>query len=203
MGAVPFWSDETDTTGLWNRVFLDDLVLPGLARVRGKLEPEIEVKKAKGEDGANYTDNGLAPCKFQIELCLWNEDQWEAYQDLLPTILPRKRGAARKAWEVYHPGLTLLGVGKAYLTAIGMPEPDDDGLLKILIECIEYNPAPKPVKPGGNAADNAVNTFERDRNWEDTRTSYGYGEGDTSAPSPAQDGGAAGAAAGNAAAGFM
>jgi hypothetical protein len=180
MASVSFWADpDLESELVWNQVRLDDVVLPGLARVRGTLKADIEAKKSKGNDGADYSDNGLVPCDFTIELQMWEAIQWDAYQALLPRLLPRKRGAARKLWTVQHPACQLMGVAKVYIHEFPFPEPDDDGVVRVALKVLEYIPAPKPVKPVKPAVDPGdPESRSSDYLQGAPRQSYGEGSGD-------------------------
>lgn len=202
MASVSFWADpDLEAELVWNQCRLDDIVLPGLARVCGSLKADIEAKKAKGNDGADYSDNGLVPCDFTIELQMWEELQWDAYQALLPRLLPRKRGAARKLWTVQHPACQLMGVGKVYIHEFPFPEPDDDGVVRIALKVLEYIPAPKPVKPVQPATDpgDPIDNNRRIIDGGGARPSYGSGSGDAdngAYQNGVSDGSAAGAGSG-------
>jgi hypothetical protein len=179
MAQVSFWGDpDLEAELIWNQVTLNDIVLPGLARVRGSLKADIEAKKSKGNDGADYTDNGLVPCDFTIELQMWEAYQWEAYQAILPRLLPRKRGTARPLWSVQHPACQLMGISKVYIHEFPFPEPDDDGIVRVALKVLEYIPAPKPVPPQKKQA--VVDPGDERNEWlkegsNEQRAAYGSG----------------------------
>lgn len=150
MGAQPFWDGLEGGTAdqTWQTFWLDEEPMPGVARVKGDLTRKLEVKKTKGKDGANIKDNGYQPSKFTVELTIWNNDQWQSFQDMLPRIHPRKKGGVRDPFKVAYPSLTLVGIHQAILESIKLPVPGDDFIATVEMAFIEKE-APAEVKTGG------------------------------------------------------
>lgn len=130
----------------WDRVQFGSYVVPGLASVTGlTIGQDVDVKKAKGKDGATLEDNGLEPAKFNVEIQL-NEELWPAFQEVLPNIDPRRPGATRTPIEIVHPATALVNVREIVIRKINIGRPTARSGLKVVFECLQWFPAPKPKK---------------------------------------------------------
>jgi len=152
MGQSPFWvnyENESDEDA-WGTCALGEVWLPGIAVVKvGKIERDIDKKKAKGKSGGTMTDNGYKPATVTIKLKLWTKEHHDWWLRILPKINPRREGATKDPFEVRHPGVMELGLGPMFVSAI---DPGDPPSAKsgrtIIIYCEEWFDKPKAVKKG-------------------------------------------------------
>ena len=164
MGTVPFFRPTGTVPGdrtEWDIVYLDGKPLPG--KCTCVVEPIRDVKtvKEKDKDGVNQKDNGYAGAKVEITVTIWEQEQLDEFNDLLPTFHPRKPGAEIGPVSLEHPAALLMGVTGIRTKKIKVPEPTDQGILVILISAEEWFPAsgvknsnkkaaPKTGGTGGN-----------------------------------------------------
>ena len=154
MGAHPYWIDrgqEADGTA-WNSVILGSSFLPGIAVVTCSVARDVDAKKTKGQDGATLEDNGVEPAEIGIELTLPRRDDWELWQQVLPDIHPRRPGGPRTPLEIVHPAPNMLGIRNIYVKEIIPEPPTAKGGMKVTLRCVEWFPAPKPVKAAAGKA---------------------------------------------------
>jgi len=143
--STPWWDDPS---GSWDTVVLGGYVFPGIVTISGAVERDIEVKKAKGEDGATLKDNGYSPAQVDINLRVKDEEEWMALQMLLPNIHPRTKGGERSPVSLVNPVPNLLGVNSIYIKKIGFPVLLDTKEVSIDISGFEWQQQPKKVKKG-------------------------------------------------------
>jgi hypothetical protein len=151
LSAIPYWAEPTDPLA-WDTLVLGGVTWPGVCDITGGgLVRKIDVKHAKGQDGATITDEGLEPAKLDITLTVYNQTDWQLLQELLPTVWPRKKGGERTPLEIVHPKAALLGIRYIYLTEVPIPEFDKaKQLLTVTLKCMEYVPQPAaPKKAAG------------------------------------------------------
>jgi hypothetical protein len=168
--GLPYWDDRDWPDG-WDTLVLGEDIWPGSWEVSGPgVSRKIDVKKTKGEDGATMKDEGYQPARLTLTGTIWNQDQWNELQRLLPTIHPRKAGGSRTPLEIYHPQSSLLGITQIYIDKIGIPRKPTagDGLLVLSMSALEWIPQPKPVKTGagtssGSSATDCPSCTEIDR----------------------------------------
>lgn len=171
--TIPFWEDANDPLA-WDTVIIADCIFPGVVTVGGAgLKRKLDIKSAKGSDGATLTDNGIEPGKLTVELLIYNNYDWEQLQGLLPIISPRKKGGTRQATTIFHPLCSLLNITKIYIDSVPFPEFDKrNQFLRFKFTAVEWFPAPKPVKKPskkvndgksqGTAGDQSDNGFAGD-----------------------------------------
>jgi hypothetical protein len=154
--GLTYWDDRDDPLA-WDTLLLDGEVWPGIAEISGAgVSRKIDVKKAKGQDGATIKDEGYQLAKLTITITIYSEYQWGELQRLLPTVHPRRKGGSRTPMAITNPQANLLGVTQIYIDKISYPTKPKakDGLCSIVMSAIEWAPAPKPVKKaaGGTGA---------------------------------------------------
>jgi hypothetical protein len=161
--AQPGWTGAGGTADAgWNRVQLGPSVVPGICTITGlSVGQDIDVKKQKGNDGAVLEDNGLEPAKFNIEVQL-NEQLWPAFQEVLPSIDPRRPGASRSPLEIVHPATALANVREIVIRKISIGVPTARGGLKVVFECLQWFPAPKPKKTSTKPKAASTSSFALD-----------------------------------------
>lgn len=118
MGKTPFWLTNPDA---WDRVKIAGLTLPGLAQVKPRKGREVATDKVPGSDGATFTHIGYKPASVEITLVMWEAVHLEKFEQILPSLLPRK-GEVAKHVEVVHPKLSMLGIRYLYLFDIEGPD---------------------------------------------------------------------------------
>lgn len=148
MPAAPFWEDDYAS---WDVVALGGRAFPGLAKVTCSISRKLDVKKARGRDGARVTDGGYDPGKVSIEIRITNRDEFSQLQARLDAINPRQRGTARTAVDIAHPSLTFLGIGAVYIEKVHAPELVK-GVLTVKIEALEWTPQPRRRPAAGAQA---------------------------------------------------
>ncbi|MHA1572453.1 MAG: hypothetical protein ACTSX8_00510 [Alphaproteobacteria bacterium] len=148
MAALAFWDERTGALTEWDLLILAGEVWPGIVTIDGQgVSRQIDVKKPKGGDQARLTDEGYRNGKFKATLEIWERAQWEELQRLLPLIHPRRKGGARTPLQIIHPAPNLLGIDNVYITRMPIIRLDRRSLIgEVVIECIEWTEAPKPVK---------------------------------------------------------
>lgn len=130
----------------WNRVQLGEIVLPGVCECEGfDRGQEVDVKKAKGNDGATLEDKGKDPAKGQI-IARIPASLWPTWQTILRELDPQKAGAVRQPREIVHPKPNALGITQVYVQKIALGKPEAGKGMTITLECIEWFDAPKPTQ---------------------------------------------------------
>ena len=170
----PFWDDPTQS---WDTLYLAGRAFPGIVDIDGEVSRDVEVKKAKDQDGATLKDNGYEPAKIEITIRVSTREQWQSLQGLIPDIHPRTKGGARAPVSIGHPAPNLLGVNQIYVTKIGFPKVLDTKEIKLAITAIEWLPEPKGVKTGagtgggggggggGGDGGNLLDDYDPDNDW--------------------------------------
>lgn len=138
----PFWNDNALE---WDVLMLGGEPWPGVCTVATTVKRALDKQKIKGSDGANLVDQGYEPAKVQITLRLWLREQWTELERLLPTIHPRTKGGVRQPLQIAHPEPNIKGVHQIYVESIS-PITVEKGLGTLTLSCVEWFPAPKPVK---------------------------------------------------------
>jgi hypothetical protein len=85
--GAPAWSDAPDA---WDRVYVNDTLLPGTCRVSGSIDMEFDSKKIAGSNGKTHTYLGNGPAKIQIECDMWMPEHLQAFAKLVPVLKPPK-----------------------------------------------------------------------------------------------------------------
>lgn len=141
MSRVPWWYDAPE---VWDTLVLAGTPMPGIATVEVQRARKVDVKGARGTDGAEYTLTGYEPATVSIELTMWDKDTFDRAAELLEALGPgiaKAKAAKNLAVDISHPA-TQLG---APITAIvitdtqyGMP---NNGQWAIKMSATEYLPA--------------------------------------------------------------
>lgn len=139
--------------GEWDSVWLGGECLPGVWRVSVELEPDIEVKKAKGQAGAAITDQGDNPTKVHLRGQFYDRAHWEKWQALVPALFAKKSNAERTPLAIEHPQTACYGISVVYVTSLSAEDPDED-VMAVAIDAIEWTPKPPDAKTSGKAKTN-------------------------------------------------
>ena len=156
---APWWNESGEGQDQWDTLILAGNTWPGLATISGSgVKRRIDVKKTKGKDGAVIKDNGMDLASIRIALRIWTAEHWTKFNELLPTIHPKRKGGTRVPTEIVHPQANTLGIKAIYISQIEVPDLDrSSGIMTIDMTAIEWVPRPPPVKKaagtkGGSAS---------------------------------------------------
>ena len=119
---IPYWWASPEA---WDTLVLAGAPMPGVARVAVARTRRVEVKGARGQDGADYTLTGYDPAEITISLTIHTEAQFEEAVNLLDAIGPgvaTAKKAKSLAVDIAHP-----------CTQIGAP------ISAMIIESIDYD----------------------------------------------------------------
>jgi hypothetical protein len=171
-----------DATPPWGASDLDDqmtlagVILPGLVRYEGEIGRKLDVKNAKGSDGATITDDGSDPETLEFMLLMWNEDQWKRYfSEALPLINPNSTKGKLTPVDVAHPVLAAHGIKRVYVEKMTLPKPGKIPQTKeVTIRLRGWRPEPVNPKSKSNTPDKSAGS-----GWyEETKTAgSGWTEG--------------------------
>ncbi len=117
---------------------------PGVARLTITNSRSVDVKKSKGSSGSNLTDNGSNPSTINITLSVLREESDELY-DFVRAIDP-KENSAKTPLDLSHPVATMADVRSVFVKKIVYSPYDPSTGYSVSIECVQWFPAPKPVK---------------------------------------------------------
>jgi len=147
--------------------------MPGIWEITGgECARQVDHKKTKDKDGARIKDLGLLPPRFSARGRMCTPEDWDALQQIIPDINPRKKGGPKFPLSIFHPAVALLGVNTIYVERIRPPELKD-GILEIQIDMIEFaepkktNVSKKPATPSGyiGTDEDAQILAAQNRNW--------------------------------------
>lgn len=140
--TLAWWADGSL---LWDTLILGGEVMPGLSAVTGDVARKLDIKPVKGTDGATMSDEGYEPGPIQIATRLFTQQQWTELQRLLPRFHPRAAGGTRSPLDIWHPAANLIGITTIYIRKIAMPVIDAKRVATVVIEAVQWFPAPKPA----------------------------------------------------------
>lgn len=142
----PFWdNNETNPTEVfgtgWDYLVLGGYQVPGVLEEPPKAEAsrKADKKNGPGLDGATLTWQGYEPPDVSFKILIWKRDQWEAWQDLYPLILPRPGKPPSAPFSVSHPALAILGITEIAITKVSAPEKASvRGAMRITIQGVQW-----------------------------------------------------------------
>lgn len=145
---APWWNEAGEGQDQWDTLIMAGNTWPGLATISGSgVKRRIDAKKTKGKDGAILKDNGLDLASISISLRIWTAEHWQRFNELLPTVHPKRKGGVRTPTEIVHPQCNMLGIKAIYISQIQIPDLDrSTGIMTIDFTAIEWVPAPPVVK---------------------------------------------------------
>jgi hypothetical protein len=152
MASVGHWNaprNEGDDEP-WDYVVLGGAFLPGTAKVRVKLNSDLDTKKPKGAKQASIADKGDKPSKIDIELTLVDQADLDMLEAQLVNLRPQSKGEGRKPLEIVHPNPNFWGITAVTVDDVDADHPDAAEGWRITLSCLEWAPEPVAVKPGGN-----------------------------------------------------
>ncbi len=137
--TIPF-PNESDA---WNTVMLDGFEVPGICHVEVDLEMEIDVQKAKGNNGAKTTRQGENPASVNINVTMLTSDDLQAWRLLQSAIRGRpKKGEAGSAVSIEHPKTALYGISAVHVRKIvdRSGANGTGGRYEVQLQCVEFFP---------------------------------------------------------------
>jgi hypothetical protein len=134
---TPYWDDDPE---LWDQISIAGTVLPGKADADGSVGRKLDTRKPHGADGATIVDKGMDLAEVRITVYVWEPAHLEAWEKLLPTILPRQKLSDRTAVAVYHPSLAELGITRVQIKKVGALRESSPTMKAATIEAIEFRP---------------------------------------------------------------
>ena len=156
--TIPFW---LDCPTIYDTCMLGGILLPGLAQVTGSDGRELDIKKAKGVNGATITDNGSDVEDVNIVLTIWTRAQWKAFQAIVPQINPSNTKTKKSPKDIVHPILNLFEIRRVYIQKISLPQPSRlKGAMEVTIACKGWRPEPKNPASTTNTAKKSDNSKE-------------------------------------------
>lgn len=156
--TIPYWLDCPE---VYDTCTLGGVMLPGLAQVTATTGRKLDIKQAKGIDGATITDNGSEVEDVNIVLTIWTRQQWAAYQSILPAIDPNNTKGKIAPKDIVHPITSLHNIRRVYITKVSAPQPSRlKGAFEITIACKGWRPEPKNPVSKTNTAKKSDNSKE-------------------------------------------
>lgn len=117
---------------------------PGLSILSGFKRPYgWEVKKGKGVKGSTTTLNEYPPCEGSVEIQLWLDEHFDAWDLFLPHLKydPTKKTVSAVDW--YHPSTVDIDLKSVVCKNISARVHKGNGLYSYTLDFLEYNPPPK------------------------------------------------------------
>jgi hypothetical protein len=144
MGLPDLSSDQ------WDVLWLGGVQFPGVWTISGSgVSRKLDVKNPKGAAGASLTDEGDELALLDLDGFMWEQEQIDEFERLLPDIHPRRQGGPKTPLEIYHPMAKLLGIANIYIKQIPIPVHDKkQKTLRVSLKSIEWVPTPKVQKKG-------------------------------------------------------
>lgn len=147
MTAITHWNgfDGEGADDSWSLVGLGGKYL-WVATVDVEIDSGLDVQKPKGAAGATIKDNGDPPKKVKIRLQMASRPELDAFAAARSILLARKKGGARDPIEIEHPNTAFWGITSIVVDKIRSPSPDPVNGWEVSLDCLEWKPAPAPVK---------------------------------------------------------
>ena len=151
MAAQPGWEVEGLDAQAWNFCWLGGKLLPGVVEVTSDKARKVDKQTPKGTDGNFLADEGYAGGTVQIRITMINDEQWQAYQALLPSIDPEQVGGLKRPLEIVHPEPNSKGIKTIFVEKIsGSPPTSKSGKVETL-DCQQWFPEVKKAKTSKTA----------------------------------------------------
>lgn len=112
---------------------------PGLARIYDADQNLAwDQQQGYGASGAVVIYRGTKLVTFGLEIRLWLDAHWAAWETFRPLVQRPPFGKRPSPLTVSHPWLAMQGVAQAVVTKCGQPGLDDTMLGTVKIEFLEY-----------------------------------------------------------------
>jgi hypothetical protein len=168
---IPFWDPISDENSgyegplfprnPWEKVTIDNLIIPGLCKVTATSKQRIEIKKTKGKDGGTTLLLGIDPASVDIEVTIWTPEQLDTLNWLMGRLWrrPSKRAVSDRlqgtesaeitdnaAFTIEHPACAMIGVFSVVIERVEPPVLQGDGTAKMKITAVQYIKPPAQQK---------------------------------------------------------
>jgi hypothetical protein len=151
---APFWDadgggyDELVSTfdrNPWDQLYLGGMLMPGIASLEdGQVARKIDIKNAKGQDGATITPGGYEPAKATFKLTLGGPVAWSLFQQVLPLLAPKFGKQSSPPMLCEHPGLPAYGIDKVIVEKVSLPKKGSvPGSQEVTLLLVQWVPQPK------------------------------------------------------------
>lgn len=152
-GGVPWPFDAPE---LYDQITIAGAVFKCLTIPSGELSCKLDVKNPKGADGATITDDGTEAESGEIQITMWNRDQWKDYIRILPSIAPNAVKGTRQPVDIAHPMLNLHGISRVYIEKMTIPvRGATKGTLEFRLRYRGWRPAPKTPEKSKTKTDDS------------------------------------------------
>lgn len=148
---IPHWN-EPGGDDSWDTLILGGQFIPCTkAEVECDISWKLDIKKPKGADGFQMTDEGQEAGPVTIRLTFTTSDELSEFQKVLADIRPPRKGGKRDPLEIQHPSANVLGVKAIVIEKIHSGQPSaTDGWI-VTISAKEWVKGPKDKKGLGGA----------------------------------------------------
>lgn len=150
MAQQPGWDTGRQEALAWEFCWLGDDLLPGVVEVTSDKGRDIHKAKPKGTDGCYLEDEGYEGGKVTIRLTMTTEEQWQAYQRILPKIDPEQLGGLKRPVSILHPEPNAKGIKTVYVVRINGGAPSSKSGKVEVLECEQFFPVVKKTKKSKN-----------------------------------------------------
>lgn len=109
--------------------------------VRAPVTHKLDVKPAKGKDGAKLTNQGIMPSRLTILLWIWTGTDEMAWAQFYPLINPKFNPKGRVIADLKHPLTQRAKISSVWVYDVeeGMPgQCGVPGVVEIKLEAVEY-----------------------------------------------------------------
>lgn len=142
-----FWSGENrgeSAITAWDKLIMGGVTWPGVCKIDPVTELEIDVakQKKKGEEvgkDATLTDKGYKPATVKATIQIWDREDWEELEKILPKFAPKKTSTVRDAFDIYHPSAALLGIDTVVVQSVSIHHPEEQTLI-VEMQLLQYFP---------------------------------------------------------------
>ena len=147
--ALPDWT-KRDGAPSWNKLRLQDRLLPGIVRIDVNCDSGLDVQKPVGGGKARVVDNGTPPIVFDVEHELTPDEAEDLRVNYIDLLRPKKVGKSREAVSVVHPLALFWGVNAISVGKISNKTPRAGSNLILNYQLIEWVPQPKKLSKPKN-----------------------------------------------------
>jgi hypothetical protein len=124
------------------------MIMPGIASLEdGQVSRKLDIKNAKGMDGATITHNGYEPGRLTFKLVMCRPIEWELYQQVLPLIAPKLGKPPSAPLRCEHPAAAAYGIDQVIVEKVTVPKKGSVfGTKEVTISLVQWLPQPKKAK---------------------------------------------------------
>jgi hypothetical protein len=175
MAGIPWWYQDENVqdylfdrsrgvTNPWDMVWLNGVLLPGVAYPEVNKGHKLQIKESAGTSGGVTTDQGFRPAEIDIHWMIWTPAQWEKMQLILPKLEPPPTaGYKMPAFSISHPATLVRGITDIVIEKITGPTAGQvHGTRIVKAKCWQYlkpGKASQTNTPGGTITPSAQNAL--------------------------------------------